>query len=410
MLNGYHVLDLTDNRGYFCGKVLAGLGADVVKVESPGGDRDRDIDLFHNGRMELQRNTHWYAYNTNKRGITLDIHSDKGKAIFKKLLNKFDIVLESYRPGYMARLGLGYQDLIRANTGVILTSITPFGQTGPYCEFNGSDLVCMALSGFLNLNGDVDRPPLMLSFPQAFLNASADAAAATLIAAYYRGVGGTGQHVDVSTQASMIANTRTLAAYWQLRKENLTREGNYLAGIFGTKLCASWKCKDGYIAFIILGGSFSDSTRLVMEWAATEGRITDTVLKDIDWNNFDMLKIDSNMLRAIESCCEAFFLSHTKEELFTGSIKRGIQMAPVNTVEDMLKEPQLAVRQFWNKVEQPELAYEMKYPGEFAKCSGKPLQSAHRAPGVGEHNMDVFHREMGFSQEEVAQLKNEGII
>lgn len=410
MLADYHILDLTDGRGYFCGKILAGLGADVIKVESPGGDSERNIELFNNGRLEPQRNLHWYAYNTNKRGITLDIQSRTGKQVFQKLLHKADIVLESFPPGYMASLGLGYQDLIKINPSVILTSITPFGQTGPYSYFKGSDLVCMALGGFLNLNGDVDRPPVMISFAQAYLNASADAAVETLVAGYYRSISGAGQHVDVSTQASMIANTRTTTAYWQLRKENLNREGNYLAGIFGTKLCASWRCKDGYIAFIILGGSFAESTRLIMEWAAAEGKITDPVLNDIDWNNFDMLKMDKGMLRNIESCCEAFFLSHTKDELFQGSIRRGIQTAPVNTVADMLKEPQLATRQFWQDIEQPELAIKMKYPGEFAKFSETPLRPATPAPGIGEHNLDVYSGELGFSRQEIAELQREGVI
>ncbi|MEE9491309.1 MAG: CoA transferase, partial [Dehalococcoidia bacterium] len=204
MLDRYRVLDLTDDRGALCGKTLAELGADVIKVERPGGDPSRNIGPFYQDTPDPEKSLNWFAFNLNKRGITLNIETKDGQEIFKKLVKTADFVIESFSPGYLDKLGLGYSALSEVNPRIILTSITPFGQTGPYSNYNASDLITMSMSGYVYICGDSDRPPVRFSSDQSYYQASLQASVGTLIAHHYRELGGEGQHVDVSIQESMV--------------------------------------------------------------------------------------------------------------------------------------------------------------------------------------------------------------
>jgi crotonobetainyl-CoA:carnitine CoA-transferase CaiB-like acyl-CoA transferase len=202
LLEPYRVLDLTDAKGLLCGKILADLGADVIKIERPGGDPARNIGPFYHGIPHPEKSLFWFAYNANKKSITLNIESTDGQELLKKLVAKTNIVLESFTPGYMESLGLSYEKLTSVNRQLIMVSISAFGQTGPYKDYKASDIVLVAMGGSMYLYGDSDRPPVRISFPQAYLHASADAAVASVIALYYQQVIGEGQHVDVSAQES----------------------------------------------------------------------------------------------------------------------------------------------------------------------------------------------------------------
>ena len=147
MLSPYRILDLTNERGFLCGKLMADLGASVIKIEKPGGDPARSMGPFYHDIPDPEKSLYWFAFNTNKRGITLDIETADGQAIFKRLMKNIDIVIESFDPGYMDKLGLGYSALSQLNPGVIMTSITGFGQTGPYKDYKAPDIVVWALSG-----------------------------------------------------------------------------------------------------------------------------------------------------------------------------------------------------------------------------------------------------------------------
>src|SRR4030042_2395688 len=182
MLDAYRVLDLTDERGFICGKTLADLRADVVKIEPPGGDPARSMGPFCRDVPGAEESLYWMAYNVNKRGITLNIETKDGQAIFKRLARNADFVIESFAPGRLKALGLGYEVLCQLNPRVILTSITPFGQSGPYREYGTADIVSMALGGYLYLTGEPDRPPVRIGFPQAYLPAALAAAAGAMIA------------------------------------------------------------------------------------------------------------------------------------------------------------------------------------------------------------------------------------
>ena len=182
LLAPFRALDITDEKGFLCGKVLGDLGADVIKIEKPGGDPARSIGPFYHDIPDPEKSLYWFAFNMNKRGITLDIETADGQQIFKKLATTADFVIGSFPPGYMDKLGLGYSALSEINPQTIVTSITPFGQTGPYQDFKGSDIVAMAMSGLMYLIGDPDRPPVRISFPQAYLHAGVEGAVGSMVA------------------------------------------------------------------------------------------------------------------------------------------------------------------------------------------------------------------------------------
>src|SRR3989338_8654583 len=182
MLSPYRVLDLTDEKGLLCGKLLGDLGADVIKVERPGGDPARKIGPFYHDEADPEKSLFWFAFNTSKRGITLDIESAAGQATFKKLVETADFVIESFPPGYLDKLGLGYSALEKVNPGVIMVSITPFGQTGPYKDYKAPDIVAWAMGGVMYPWGDADRPPVHISHhSQAYLHAAGQAVVGALI-------------------------------------------------------------------------------------------------------------------------------------------------------------------------------------------------------------------------------------
>src|SRR5260370_26867944 len=180
MMSAYRVLDLTTGRGLLCGQMLADMGADVIKVEPVGGSPARGIGPFYKDAPHLDRSLYWWAYNRNKRAITLDLERDAGRDLLRRLIERADFLIESHSPGYLSKHNLGFADLAKINPALIYVSITPFGQDGPKAGYADSDLLVLRAAGPLILAGDADRPPVRLSVPQAYLHACADAAVAAL--------------------------------------------------------------------------------------------------------------------------------------------------------------------------------------------------------------------------------------
>src|SRR4030043_481890 len=204
MLSPYRALDLTDEKGLLCGKILADLGVEVIQVESPSGNPARQIPPFTEGKTDLEHSLFWYAFSAGKKSITLDIESGIGSDNLKKLVRTADFLIESFAPGYLDSTGLGYQTLSRINPGLIMVSISPFGQTGPYRDYKSGDLVSTAMGGMAYCTGEVDRPPVRISLDQTYPQASVHAAAGLLIALNQRARPARGQWVDVSMQASVV--------------------------------------------------------------------------------------------------------------------------------------------------------------------------------------------------------------
>jgi benzylsuccinate CoA-transferase BbsE subunit len=411
LLDSYRVLDLTDEKGFLCGKILADLGADVIKIEKPGGDESRKLGPFYHDIPDPEKSLYWFAYNLNKRGITLDIESRDGQQIFKRLVKTADFVIESFTPDYLDKLGLGYADLSRINPRVIMTSITPFGLTGPYKNYKASDIVVMAMGGLMYITGNPNQPPLRISLPQAFLLASAHGAAASMVAHFYRETSGEGQHIDVSAQECVLWEIANTIPLWELNKIILKRAGSYVAGRWtGTKQRLLWKCQDGYVLFYILGGAFGAKTnRAIIRWMEEENMVPE-YLKDFNWAIFDMAKQTQEMQDLIEVPIANLFLKYTKEELYSEAQKRGIMLCPVCNSKDILGNAQLKARDFWVEVSHPELSTSITYPGAFAKLSQTPLMIKHRAPLIGEHNLDIYQGELGLSHSELTVLRRAGVI
>jgi crotonobetainyl-CoA:carnitine CoA-transferase CaiB-like acyl-CoA transferase len=413
LLAAYRVLDLTEGGYLLAGKILGDLGADVIKVEPPGGSPSRNIGPFYRDNSEPGRSLFWFSYNTNKRSITLNIETDEGKALFKRLVKGVDFLFESFEPGYMEGLGLGYEALSRINPRIIMTSMTPFGASGPYAHYNASDLTIMAMGGFLSSSGIPERPPVWISFPQACLHAGNNAAAASMIAHWHRETTGEGQHVDVSTQQCIALSLYGNARAWEFKRTESTRRGRYMRfpnADPGMRLI--YPCKDGEVFILLQGGSsvahHTSSLQLVKYM--DENKMASDWLMVFDWVwGFDALTITQDVIDRIIAEVSRFFLTKTKKALFEEALKRRILLAPVADAKDVSENPQLKAREFWVHVDHPELGDGIAYCGPFIKLSEAPLMIKRRPPLIGEHNREIYG-ELGISKGEVSLLKQAGVI
>ena len=388
LLSPYKVLDLTVENGHFCGKILADMGADVIQIEPLGGDTARKSGPFYRDIPHPERSLYWWGFNSSKRGITLDITSRKGMETFKRLVVSANFVIESFPPGYLDRLGLGYTTLSELNPGLILISITPFGQTGPYKDFKASDIVLMAMGGQMFSAGYPDRPPVRLSVSQAYLLAGAHGAAAGMTALYHRLKTGMGQHVDISAQASVARFLSMEHGLWEFNHELSYREGALRPAGKGLHVQIVWTCKDGAVTFRPGVGGYLRGLRPLVAWMEEEG--VAGKLKDVDWASLSPLATFDEEVESWQKLFAAFFLSHTKAELYEGALQRHIPLFPVFTTREIVQDHQLAIRQAWVSVEHAELGASFTYPGAPIKIPLTPWQISRRAPLLGEHNKEVL--------------------
>lgn len=412
LLSPYRVLDLTDELGFLCGKILGDLGADVIKVERPGGDPARSLGPFYGNEADPQKSLYWFGFNNNKRGITLNLATPKGRELFLRLVANIDFVVESFPPGYLADLSLSYAALSRTNPRLVLTSITPFGQSGPYSKFPASDIEIMALSGCMSLTGDPDRPPLRVTFPQSYVWTGSYASMGALMAHYHRELTGLGQQVDVSAQACMLWAFSHAHTFWDLNRHVEKRAGSFMTGrsITGARMRVFWPCKDGYLNFIIYGGEAGRRTnQALVEWMDSQGKAPE-FLKQKDWKNFDIAQVTQAEIDGMEEPIGAFFKEVTKAEFFKEVVKRQMLGYPVASVKEIFEDPQHEARGFWQRVEHPELRCSIDYPGAFAKFSEGTCGIRRRAPLIGEHNEEVYCGELGMTKTELQELQREGIV
>jgi benzylsuccinate CoA-transferase BbsE subunit len=410
----FRVLDLTDAKGFLCGKLLGDLGADVIKVEPPWGDPSRNVGPFYKDIPDPEKSLYWWAYNTSKRGITLNLETADGQVIFKRLVKSSDVVIESFPPGYMGKLGLGYPLLSEVNPRLIMTSITPFGQTGPYKDFKGPDLVVWSLGGQTYVTGDEDRPPCRPSFPQAYLHGGSQAAGATLAALYCREGSGEGQYIDVSIQEAVAWTLNTVIQFWDLMQYNIPRSG------VGRKVGAAFSrfaypCKDGHVGFWVGGGFFAaTSMPQMVKWIAEGGELGFfEPRKDWgvdEWRQVDMWGMSPEELSAQDDTLIKFFANKTKAEIYGEGLKRRMILYPSSTTRDLVENIQLKERQFYVEVEHPELGESVTYTGAPYKMTGISWRISKRAPLIGEHNREIYEEELGFSKGEMRLLKESGVI
>jgi benzylsuccinate CoA-transferase BbsE subunit len=406
-LSHIRVLDLTDEKGQLCGKLLADLGADVIKVEPPGGDPARQKGPFFHNEPDKEKSLFWFGHNLNKKSLTLNIENPTGRQILKKLVRRVDLVVESYAPGYMATLGLGYNELKAENPRIILTSITPFGQTGPYANYKAYDLILMAMSGYMFTCGDADRPPVRITVGQAYAAAGVQAAVGSLLALRYCSLTNKGQHVDIAMRECLPSGGFDVY-FWEADGSIGQRLGlrHRRASIYIRDL---WPCKDGYIGWRLMVGMLGAPTAYkLVAWMESEGMAGE--LKEVKWESVDMTQLTQEQMERWENIIIPFFKKHTKAEIYDMALKKGMLMAPAYNVSELLDYPQLSERDFWANINYPELGGNITHPGAFCKMSESPLVSPHRAPLIGEHNEEIYLNELGLSDQDLARLKEQGII
>ena len=411
LLSPYRVLDLTDERGLLCGKILGDLGADVLQVEPPGGSSARRVGPFYGDDPAPGKSLYWWSYSGNKRGITLDIGQTDGRVLLERLASRVDFLIESFDPGYLDSIGLGYSRLSELNPRLVMVSITAFGQDGPYAGYPASDITGMALGGFMHLTGDPDRAPLRPSFPHFYLHGSAAAATGAMLAHTHRALTGEGQRVDVSCQQAVARTLAHAPQIWDIEGAVLQRMGVYRQTSGDNRVRINWPCADGYVNYMLQGGGVAPSTRALFQWMEEDG-FDVTELQAFEWETMGYGRITPNVMDTVVGPMADFFLRHTREELTRESVSRRILLFPVATPSDLRQHPQLEARGYFTPVEHPELGTTVDYPGAFIKGGDGSVLAAlrRRAPLVGEHNLEVYGDELGLPAEEIESLRRAGVI
>lgn len=397
-LSGYRVLDLSGPMGVFCGKLMADMGADVIKVEPPGGDPMRRTGPFVDDNPHPEQSLYWLHFNTNKRGITLDITTHEGADLLRRLAEKSDVFLETFQPGYLDSLGLGYGDLSAQNAGLVYVSITPFGQTGPYRDYKASDLIGFAMGGYMYVTGWPHTPPTRLWGSQAYHTASNRAFIGSLLAIYHRLSTGQGQQVDVSMQESVAATTEHVNLSSIYEGVSAVRCGFRHGG----NMVATYRCKDGYASITTSAQNTWDELRA---WMAEEGMAEDL----LDEKYSESIVIRGEQSAHIERIIENWAMQHTRQEITEWGQSHHHPFGPAATASEVLVNPQLQDRGFFVKMNHPEFG-DITYPGAPYKLLASPWQLKSPAPTIGQHNFEVYRNDMGLSVKELESLKAAGAV
>ena len=415
MLSDLRVIDLADHRGIMCAKVLGDLGADVVKVEPPGGDAARAIGPFIGDVPGIERSLFWQGFATNRRSVTLAVENLRGRELLRRLIATADVLVESFAPGYLASLGLGYDDLRLLNPGLVMVSITPFGQNGPRATYAATDLTGAALGGSMALTGEPDRPPVRVGHsPQFWLLGGAAGAAGAMIAHYHRTRTGEGQHVDVSCQQAVARTLSHAPQVWDLGGVNLGRSGAYRM-VGDVRMRIIYPCADGYVSFFYPGGAAgARSMAGLVEWMRSEGE-PDTAIEETDWTRFEFGTIPQDALDRLDGALERFFAGRAKAALAAGAVTHRVILFPVSDAFDLLNHPQLSTRGFWQPLDYPQDRHgypggTLNHPGGFVRTDAGYVGPRRRAPTLGEHTEEVLAEAFGLSRGDVQRLRTDGVV
>jgi crotonobetainyl-CoA:carnitine CoA-transferase CaiB-like acyl-CoA transferase len=375
-LNGLRVLDLTDESGHFAGRILADLGAEVLKIEPPGGDPVRRRGPFWADERHPDRGAQWLARNLGKRSQILNFATAEGAGVLRELARDADVLIESSAPGTMQGLGVGESALREANPRLIVCSITPYGQTGPRSKLRGSDLTILAASGNLFMTGDPDRPPVRCSLPVSHFHGGAEAAIAILMALSHRDRTGRGQHVDVSLQEVMLMANMTSPAQAWVTAVRGQRSGNFNR-VGKTVQQEIWPCKDGYVTFALRGGPARIPGLIaITKYMDAEG-MAPPALKDRDWTKYNHNTLTQEEVDAISEPFGAFFRTKTMQQLYEAACEHRLMLAPANTEREVLASRQLEARRFFELLSPPgRQGEELPIPARFAGCDLNQVRQA----------------------------------
>ena len=412
-LAGYRVLDVADEKGQLCARLLAELGADVIKIEPRDGDVTRQNGPFYRGEAGPETSLWWWAMNAGKRAVTCELRLEAGRDLFRRLVATADVLVETWTPGLARDMGLDYAALSALNPGLIHVSITNFGQSGPYSQFAATDIVGSAMGGHMHLNGDPERGPVRTTAPQAYAQANFQGAVGAMIALYARGVNdGIGQHVDASMQEAMANAMDNTQATWDIRRVNASGPGSRRGawsqpGVKEGQLGARYifECSDGWVACLALGGLTGLGANAIIDWMAETG---DAGGLDSDaWRSklTSMQPLAPDEIAFVEAALARFCRKYPKEDLVAGAQARAAGWAPVFGPREIVESKQLAARDYWVRVHHEDIGESFVYPGVPFKLLGTPAAQRGRAPHVGEHNAEVYGELLGIDDAELRRLK-----
>ena len=399
-LKGLKVVEYAGSiSGQYCAKLLAELGAEVIKVEPPEGDELRNYGPFPDDLPHKEKSGLYLWLNNNKLGITLNLGKSTGKKLLLELLKDTDIFVENLTQQKAEESELDYARLEKLNQRLVVTSITPFGRTGPYKNYKAYDIGTCAASGISIGIGYPDREPLTLPISLAGFEGGASASAATMVALLAREITGEGQHVDVS-EVEVLATTHHaggLISLYIYRGIAGMRKG--IHGGYFTYPNSTLPCKDGHVA--LLAPQIDQWTRFVK------------VMGEPVWSKNPRYRDRRAMTEQYPDEADALLLpwlkEHTKKEILDLCMQERIPFAPLMAIDELVNSPHLEQRKFFVEVEHPE-AGNLKYPGAAFKASETPATIRTAAPRLGEHNKDIFCGRLGYSQEDLADLRRSGII
>ena len=410
-LSGLRVLEMADEKGQFCGKLMGDLGADVIKIEPPGGERTRSVGPFLDDIPHPDRSLYFWHYNTSKRGITLDLNTGDGRELFKKLVATADVVLETRPPGYLPGLGLGYEELSAINPGLIMCSLTPFGQTGPWRDYLASDLVHMAGGGQMASCGydddDVpDAPPIAPGTGAAWHISNYHTCLAIVSAIFYRDISGEGQYIDASIHEACVHGTE-IAIPMYVYEGRTVRRNTGRSGVPDPIPKAQVRCKDGKWLNVNRLASRMTPTHLtaLSDWMDEYGFAND--LKDEKYQDTETIQKD---ISHIDALFQEFIKRVPQDEAYHGGQARDFTWGAVRTMEEIETDDHFQELGFFVEVDHPELGNGFTYPGAPAIYSEAQWNISRRAPLVGEHDEEVYCRDLGLSKQDLLALEEAGVV
>ena len=398
LLNNLRVLEFGEFiSAPYCGKLLADMGADIVKIERAGvGDWARDYGPYPKDLPHRERSGLFLYLNADKRGVTVNLGTPTGREILAGLVSRSDVLVHNLHPTEMDRIGLDHETLGAHNEGLVMASITPFGLTGPYRNWKAYDINLAAGGGICEGLGSPDREPLTFGTPEVGYFAGAAAAASIVMALLVRDDGGAGQHIDIAeieSMAGLYNGPEALMAVYQWR---VTRRTGHHALDFPYPNCIL-RCKDG---FIFVGSPEGRQWRRLLELMGTP-----------EWSQEPRLRnrtvMNNEYADEVDGYVEEWLLLHTKAELLEMAMEHRIPLAPVRGFDEVRKDPSL--ESLFVQIERQDTG-PLASPGSPYVFTGAETSHPHPAPTLGQHNSEIYHGELGYSPEEVAQLYRLGII
>lgn len=408
-LTGLRVVELTNHIGQWCGKLMADLGADVIKVEPPGGVAEREVGPFYKDQPNPERSLYFWHYNTSKRGITLDLEHEEGRDLFRRLVGTADVLIESMRPGYLDSLGVGYQALSAQKPDLVMCSLTPFGQEGPWRDYPSTDLTHLAAGGQMGLSGyfqedDPDEMPIAPGGGNAWHMGSHYAFIATMAAVHHEHTTGEGQYIDVSVHEACALTTEMHVPTYIYTGKVAHRQTGQHASVLPRPRAQLATGTPG--ALMQAGVNVGNLRQLgtIIKWMDSKGAAGDLLEPQ-----YQDAKYVAEHGPEIAAKVHAFIATLPVEEAYHGAQAAGLPWGAIRAPEEVFEDQHFHERGFFPDVEHPELGETFKYLGGAAIFPKSPWRIYRRAPLIGEHNREVFG-EIGVSADELTTLQSAGVV